>query len=85
MEIHKPKPVHSWRELLSELGVVVVGIMIALGAEQVVETIHRDHQRAELREALRIDGEQAARDGRRVVAFADAMIPWLAGGIAEFR
>ena len=23
MEIHKPKPVHNWRELLTEIGVVV--------------------------------------------------------------
>lgn len=24
MEIHKPKPVHNWRELLTEIGVVVI-------------------------------------------------------------
>lgn len=40
MEIHKPKPVHSWREFMTELGVVVLGICIALGAEQVVERMH---------------------------------------------
>jgi hypothetical protein len=40
MEIHKPKPVHSWREFLTELGVVVLGICIALGAEQLVERVH---------------------------------------------
>jgi len=37
MEIHKPKPVHSWRELLTEIGVVVIGVCIALAAEQTVE------------------------------------------------
>jgi len=40
MEIHKPKPVHSWRELLGEIGVIVIGVLIALGAEQAVEAIH---------------------------------------------
>jgi hypothetical protein len=34
MAIHKPKPVHNWRELASEVGVIVVGIIIALTAEQ---------------------------------------------------
>jgi N-acyl homoserine lactone hydrolase len=32
MEIHKPKPVHSWRELLTEIGVVAIGVAIALAA-----------------------------------------------------
>ena len=40
MEIHKPKPVHNWRELLTEIGVVVLGVCIALAAEQAVEAIH---------------------------------------------
>ena len=41
MEVHhKPKPVHSWREFLVELGTITLGVLIALGAEQTVEFIH---------------------------------------------
>jgi len=40
MEIHKPKPVHNWRELLTEIGVVVIGVGIALAGEQMVEWLH---------------------------------------------
>ena len=40
MEIHKPKPVHSLREFLSEIVVIVVGILIALALEQLVEALH---------------------------------------------
>jgi len=40
MEIHKPKPVHSWREFLTEIGTIICGIVIALGGEQVVEAAH---------------------------------------------
>ena len=29
IEIHKPKPVHNWRELLTEIGVVVIGMGVA--------------------------------------------------------
>jgi hypothetical protein len=30
MEIQKPTPIHNWRELLTEIGVVVIGVGIAL-------------------------------------------------------
>jgi hypothetical protein len=40
MDIHKPKAVHNWRELLKEIGIIVIGVLIALGAEQAVDTIH---------------------------------------------
>lgn len=53
MDIHKPKPVHSWRELLGEIGVIVIGVLIALGAEQVVETLHWREKASQAREALR--------------------------------
>jgi len=53
MEIHKPKPVHNWRELLTEIGVVVLGVLIALSAEQVVESWHEARSAREAREAVR--------------------------------
>ena len=37
VDVHKPKPVHSLREFLSEISVVVIGILIALLLEQGVE------------------------------------------------
>jgi hypothetical protein len=40
MEFHKPKPVHNWREFLSEVGVIVLGVCIALAGEQTVEELH---------------------------------------------
>jgi hypothetical protein len=38
LEFHKPKPVHSWRDFAKELGTIVLGIMIAIGLEQIVES-----------------------------------------------
>lgn len=52
MEIHRPKPVHSWRELLTEIGVVVVGVCIALTAEQAVEWMHWRNQVADAQQAI---------------------------------
>ena len=41
MEVHhKPKPFHGWREFFKEYGIIVLGVLTALGAEQAVEQIH---------------------------------------------
>ena len=40
MDIHKPGPIQNWRDLLKEVGVIVLGVSIALGAEQAVEWLH---------------------------------------------
>ena len=52
MEIHKPKPIHSLRELASEIGVIVIGILIALGLEQAIETLHEREQTATAKEYI---------------------------------
>ena len=44
MHFHLPKPLHGWREFAGEVGIIVIGVLIALGAEQVVETIHWRHE-----------------------------------------
>ena len=43
MHVHRPKPLHGWRDILTEIGVIVVGIAIALGGEQVLEALHWSH------------------------------------------
>jgi hypothetical protein len=40
MHFHLPKPLHGWREFAGEVGIIVIGVLIALGAEQVIETLH---------------------------------------------
>jgi hypothetical protein len=37
MHFHLPEPLHGWREFTGEVGIIVIGVLIALGAEQVVE------------------------------------------------
>jgi hypothetical protein len=59
MHIHLPKPLHGWRGFLGEVGIIVVGVLIALGAEQVVESIHWasrvDEAKAAMKKELRDD------------------------------
>ena len=53
MHVHLPKPLHGWREFLGEVGVIVIGVLLALGADQLVErTTWRKHV-AEAKEDLR--------------------------------
>src|SRR5947199_8581478 len=53
MDIHKPKPWHGLREFLKEFATIVLGVLVALGAEQTVEALHRDNEVREARQALR--------------------------------
>ena len=56
MDIRKPKAAHSLREFLIEIGTIVIGILIALGLETMLEASHErrlvDHARADLRQEL---------------------------------
>jgi hypothetical protein len=42
------KPLHGWRALAGEVGIIVLGVLIALGAQQVAQNIQ---ERAEARDA----------------------------------
>jgi hypothetical protein len=37
MRIRPPKPLHGWRAFVGEVGVIVLGVLIALGASQALE------------------------------------------------
>ena len=51
-DIHKVKPVHGWREFLGEVGIIVLGVLIALALEQSVEWFHWRHKVDQATEAL---------------------------------
>ena len=39
MQFHLPKPLHGWRSFLGEVGVVLLGVLLALGAQQLIVDI----------------------------------------------
>jgi hypothetical protein len=62
MHVHLPKPLHGWRPFAGEVGIIVVGVLIALAAQQVVETIHQRDDVEQLVAALRSElGDDRAR------------------------
>ena len=60
MDIHKPHAAKSWREFFIEIGTIVVGILIALGLEQVIETIHWRHEAEEAEASIDAEIESNA-------------------------
>lgn len=58
MHIHLPKPLHGWREFLGEVGIIVIGVLIALGAEELIQTNHWQREVREARESM--DAQLAA-------------------------
>jgi hypothetical protein len=52
VEIHKPKPVHNWREFLKEYAIIVLGVATALIAEQGMEWLHWRGQVAQAQEQI---------------------------------
>jgi len=52
MEIHKVKPIQTWRDFLKELGTIVLGIIIAITLEHLVESWNWDREVKEARQAL---------------------------------
>jgi len=57
MHFHLPKPLHGWREFVGEVGIIVIGVLLALSAEQIVEAFH---WRSEVREFRRAVDQEAA-------------------------
>ena len=78
MDIHRPKSLESWREFAKEVGVIVLGVCIALAGEQTVEWLHWRYEIAEARHAL--DQEVAANLGaiekRRQEGPASTVASW---------
>ena len=85
MHLRVPKPLHGWREFAGEVGIIVLGVLIALGAEQVIESIHERQDVEQLRDALRgeLADDRARWEDMRMqdhctVQRLDAIEQWLA-------
>lgn len=55
MHFYLPKPLHGWRAFAGEVGIIVVGVLIALGAEQFAQWVHGREDVAQLRAALKAE------------------------------
>jgi len=80
VEIHKVKPIHSWRDFLKELGTIVLGIVIAIGLEHLVESWHWDQEVKTARQSL---AAEISANNRNLLAFRVAIAPCVDRQIRE--
>jgi hypothetical protein len=53
LEVHPPhQAAHSWRDFFIHIATIVLGLLIAIGLEQIVERIHEHYELRVAREAL---------------------------------
>jgi hypothetical protein len=55
MRVHLPKPLHGWRAFIGEVGVIVLGVLIALAAGQTVEWLSWQARAAQAEAQMRHD------------------------------
>jgi hypothetical protein len=79
MDIHKPKPFHNVSEFLSEIVVIVIGVLIALGLEQAVEAWHWHEEVAAERAALQAE----EMDARALLRLRQQLQPCIDRRLAE--
>jgi len=82
LEVHKPKPVHSWREFLSEIAVVVIGVVIALSAEQMLQGLELRAKVRHAEQQMRV--ELALDDGPQLLQRI-ALAPCVEEGLTRIR
>ena len=58
MRVHLLKPLHGWRAFAGEVGIIVLGVLIALGAQQVAEAVQERSQARDADQAIRGELEQ---------------------------
>lgn len=61
MHFRLPKRLHGWREFASEVRIIALGVLIALGSELMVETIKWKSHVADAKDDLGAEFEKSVR------------------------
>ena len=77
MEIHKPKPFHSWGELLYEILIIVIGVLIALGLEQFADALRWRYKVAQAEQNMRIEVARDRTNAAQYAILASCADPYL--------
>jgi hypothetical protein len=69
MRFRLPRPLHGWREFAYEIVIVVIGVLLALGGAQLIDSLHSRSEVASFREAV---DHELGRD----LGIYQSMMPW---------
>ena len=53
MHLQLPKPLHGWRQFAGEVGIIVLGVLIALAAQQLASTLQQKGDARDAAQAIR--------------------------------
>jgi hypothetical protein len=53
MHVHLPKPLHGWRAFTGEVGIIVLGVLIALAVQEAAEALHERSEADAARESIK--------------------------------
>lgn len=81
MHVHLPKPMHGWRQFAGEVGVIVLGVLIAIAFEQMVERLRWVGEVRTARSALHREMQQPD----RVFAWRVAAEPCVSRRLSEIE
>ena len=73
MHFHLPKPLHGWRAFIGEVGIIVLGVLIALGAQQIAESIHERYLAREAEDHIRLELAYDSAFAAERIAIGDCM------------
>jgi hypothetical protein len=73
MEVRLPKPLHGWREFVGEVGIIVLGVLIALGFEQLVDEWRWHRVVGSTRQAIANELVEAANQGAMRISVEDCL------------
>jgi hypothetical protein len=73
MHLHLPKPLHGWGQFIGEVGIIVLGVLIALGAEQIVGSIHERYLQRQSENSIRRELAYDSAFAAERVAIGDCM------------
>jgi hypothetical protein len=86
LDVHAPhETIHSWKSFSIHIAAIVVGLLIAVALEQMVEFPHHRHQSEQLTAALLRDGEANRGYIRDDIAKAQGVLEWALGQIANLE
>jgi hypothetical protein len=77
MDVHKPKPAHGWREFASEILIIVVGVLIALGLDQFVDGLHWRHKVEQAEQNMRVELGRDRTDAAQYAILKPCTDAWL--------
>ena len=86
LDVHPPhEAVHTWRDFFIHIATIVIGLLIAVGLEQTVESIHHHREASELRKDLHAESEQIVYDAERTDRGLSWQAHWLDNRIRQVK